>query len=174
MSSLLPGLLALVQGVRDTDKCYSNNYSILNTTYFNQSSTSVPKLHSRYSVSVYFLMILFLLLISMVSFTFLNFSQVAIKSRKRNSKMAENDHEMLLQNTEGDEQDNEVNVAINNGNKNEIRILLILSFFGSLINYGFAPGLLSYSTLPYGNIYFNLSINLSKFIYLFYFWCTFN
>ena len=42
-------------------------------------------------------------------------------------------------------------------------ILYTIIFWVSFICYGALPGLQSYSTLPYGNNVFNLSVNLSNY-----------
>ncbi len=49
----------------------------------------------------------------------------------------------------------------------EINYLLFMAFFVCFVYYGYLPGLLSYSTMPYSRTVFHLSVNLSEFDYLF-------
>lgn len=125
----------------------------LNSTTTNASSIQSNRRHGpKYSVSVYFLLMFSLLIISIGSFTILNFSKRAINARK-----TINDDIKLS------DLNNEVEIKIIQQNKinSENRLLYLITCLGSFVNYGFMPGLLSYSTMPYGNIYFHLSINLS-------------
>jgi hypothetical protein len=104
-----------------------------------------------------------LILSSIFSFAWLNHSKTAHKSRKKRENtqiVVQSFLEMNSLNTQ-----NEVNLIVNINKKHtkdlvEKRILILLAFLTCFVNYGFLPGLFSYSTLPYGNHFFKLSINL--------------
>jgi hypothetical protein len=94
----------------------------------------------------------------------LNYSKVAINARKK--KENEIKLEQLNVTTETDEHTAstqeiiEPEVKVKKIDKLKKRILFFLAFLICFINYGYLPGLLSYSTIPYGNWAFKLSINL--------------
>lgn len=147
LSSLIPGLLAIIQGTNKDDHCNLFNNSISNYTLTTRKG---PK----YSVSVYFILMFSLLCISIIAFTVLNFSKRAIMARKSSNEQID----LCVMNNDCSNQ------ILTNKNKalSENRTLFLVTFIGAFINYGYMPGLLSYSTIPYGNIYFHLSINLSN------------
>lgn len=167
LSSLIPGLLAMAQGL-DT----SNEHCVLlNSTKPNHSTTTlepVVNLHRpNFSVSVYFFLMFVLLLFSILAFTVLNFSQLAIRVRKRptTTRFAIRDDDEDDQTTSTDDL---TSTRVLNNPKDfgepryEIRLLLVLTFLVTFIYYGYLPGLLSYSTMPYSPKFFNLSMNLSE------------
>ena len=156
LSSLLPGVLAMIQGIDETD---NSNCDLYNST-LNNSTQSITNKGPNFSVSVYFILMLVILMISMLSFTALHFSKVARNARK--SEMNQMILTELDSSTETTEQIQDVPQSTNVTNNKEIHILLSITFLGSFINYGYLPGLLSYSTLPYGNRVFHLAINLSN------------
>lgn len=160
MSSLVPGVLALLQGYKQEEPCDKTIHAS------NATSTVSPLYRPRFSVSVYFLFMFLLLLVSILSFSVLNYSNLAIRARKRPKRIDLNSTE--LDNDDDDDEtiwqiEKEVRVASNSeSNKRETRLLLMLTFLVTFVYYGYLPGLLSYSTMPYSKKFFHLSINLSK------------
>lgn len=171
LSSLIPGLLAMTQGLQTSDEhCKS-----LTTNLTNLTVQPIVNLHRpNFSVSVYFFLMFVLLLFSVLAFSLLNFSQSAIRYRKpqkinRISFAAAQEEQ---DNDEGIDSMSVDNLLENNHrvdiitdpieHRAEIRVLLILIFLVTFIYYGYLPGLLSYSTMPYSPKFFNLSMNLSK------------
>jgi riboflavin transporter 2 len=171
MSALIPGLFALIQAIGVDDKCPTSNNTILfkNLTHHHSNNSrknlnESNRLKPLFSVSIYFVLILVLLVLCFISFTFLHYSKIAKKYRKTNNINNLNTKKEKIE-------EEEATRILNENIKKErfkICILLVVTFIGSFLMYGYLPGLLSYSTMPYGNIYFHLSVNLSKFI-LFHF-----
>ena len=171
LSSLVPGLFAIFQSIGVSDECpvylngtYSNTSSPIissNSSFIKQPPLlKSAKLTPNYSVSVYFLIMLGLLFCSTGAFTFLNTSKIAKHARKANKpniatsiSQAELISEAKKEEYTSDEMPKNISM----------KLLLTLTFLASFIQYGYLPGLLSYSTIPYGNVYFHLSINLSNF-----------
>ena len=102
---------------------------------------------------------LMLLLCSALAFSFLNFSKTAKRARKINL----HNFDLNVSQMELVSNDEEVASKVKK-DPLIIKCLMTVAFWASFIQYGFLPGLLSYSTIPYGNQFFHLSINLSKFI----------
>ena len=141
MSALIPGLFAIVQSIGVHEHCPSNNVT-------NGTVGASMKLKPLFSVSVYFVLIMILLIICTLSFSLLNYSKFAKRARKPAHL--------------GDSLTNSDLTKILAGQKITMTSLFIMTFIGSFLMYGYLPGLISYSNLPYGNIFFHLSINLSK------------
>lgn len=183
MSSLIPGLLAMAQGFGDEDTACTNvSSSNSNTTLSNQVKTFRPV----FSVSVYYFLMLVILLVSILAFTVLHFSKTARAARKTSL----NDTSSLVdrpesatnlafeKETDVDSNNNEImtDVQLNDeplsvrptdfkyrsNDRFETKFLLSLAFLVSFIYYGFLPGLVSYSTMPYSRTWFHLSVNLSN------------
>jgi hypothetical protein len=204
LSSLLPGLLAFGQGLGNKERCVFN--ATLNTT------TDFQLSRPNYSVSVYYLFMFVLLLMSIVAFAILNLSSIALRHRKAQHPLKELDVEMegktngaydtiselttTTTTTTSDQltfetvigrdgsvsEANEAPVTATEDNettekdtalighfavdfkqqKFETRYLLFMAFFVCFVYYGYLPGLLSYSTMPYSRTVFHLSVNLSK------------
>ena len=171
MSSLVPGLFAVFQSIGVKDEC---EYFYSNSTFSNMTLSTTPtsistpiqrsfqlksnKLVPNYSVTIYFIIMFVLLFVSASAFSYLHFSATARKARKSNSSRTEDIAMSRLEliQSELDYKTDKSKLARRKA------LLLFLTFSGSFIQYGYLPGLLSYSTIPYGNFYFHLSINLSK------------
>ncbi|CAF0955328.1 unnamed protein product [Brachionus calyciflorus] len=158
-SSLIPAVLAMLQGYKE-EEC--NNFeNITNTTDFiRKNSTYKPK----YSVFLYFLLMFFLLLISILAFTALNYTDFARRARKNRFSWVS--VQFAIEDDLEDESNNksrQIQTQLTQKeNKREIRFLFALTFMVTFVYYGFLPGLISYSTIPYSNKFFHLSINLSN------------
>jgi riboflavin transporter 2 len=171
LSSLIPGTLAIIQGSIDSKEECNNNKNILNQTNPISNLTTQQQHHLNnnnnynkklsFSVSSYFLLMLALLLCSSASFVTLNYSNYVKRFRKP--------PESRLQIVYDLDSDIQIERSSNSSssrflieNKREANLLFSLTAILTFFYYGFLPGLLSYSTIPYGNIYFHLSVNLSK------------
>ena len=153
LSSLIPGLFAIIQSIGVEDKCPSFN-NATNSSSAVQAGTH--NLKPAFSVSIYFIIMLFLLFGSTSAFTYLNYSKTALRTRKTYINRT---NEINLSQINLVEEELAIEAPVE---KKNIFTLLCLTFAGSFIQYGYLPGLLSYSTIPYGNTFFHLSINLSK------------
>ena len=119
-----------------------------NSTLSNRS-TSHYLYNANYSVSLYFGLLFVLILSSIISFTWLNYSNVAIKSRKKKESRVKY-HDSLLEMSNLDDrneqhhQELDVNIHISKKKDiNEKMILISLAFITCFINYGYLPGLYS-------------------------------
>ena len=161
LSSVIPATLAMIQGYQKNINC--TLYNLYNNT--NVSDVFYTKVSMNYSVSIYFVFMFVLLLISLISFSLLNHSKTAIDARKLVFESF-NDIVLTESNTDSSPNTNSLSISsipfINPEKKKEIYCLLSLAFLVSFLFYGFLPGLISYSTLPYGDAYFHLAINFSK------------
>jgi len=146
LSALIPGVLAMIQGVGSSnDNC--NKTDIKNNTIIDVKQ--IP----NFSVSVYFLLMFVILMICGVSFAILNYSKIGINARKNEL------NQMIALDSELNEDDIQESQMKSKEIKREILILFIITYFGSFVNYGFLPGIMSFSTLPYGPRCFHLSVN---------------
>lgn len=164
LSSLIPGVLALLQGFKQDDDC--DNQKFNNSSNFSSLAQNSNKksYKPRYSVFLYFIFMFLLLLISVLSFSVLNHSKYARKFRKVKLSWISLDLDSpdVLED-ESIYENREIRYELEkNEKKTEIRFLLFLTFLVTFIYYGYLPGLLSYSTIPYSNKFFHLSINLSN------------
>lgn len=171
LAALIPSVLSLAQGSSQEALCQNETFINI-TSKTNYTYLVTLPIQPNYPVSTFFIFMFVLLVISTISFTFLNFSKYAIKHRKPNaigtkrltqtspysSVSQKNDEDIEIKNfTEDVETDSNFDCI-----KQEKLILFFYIFAISFIAYGFLPGLQSYSTLPYGNHVFNLAVNLSK------------
>lgn len=177
LSSLVPGLFAIFQSIGVNDECppiYLNSSTTTNTTTsFSSASLSnsshikkapllkFSKLTPNYSVSIYFMIMLCLLFCSTSAFAFLHSSKTAKKARKA-MKVRVDDMNVSQVDLICEERKEEYTSDEIVPRSVSMKLLLTLTFLASFIQYGYLPGLLSYSTIPYGNVYFHLSINLSS------------
>lgn len=155
-SALIPGIMAMFQGI-GSEKMKNCNSKDMNST------TNQIKLKPKYSVSTYFIFMQILLIISILCFTALNYSSLGIQEKR---KKREN-HSFRMASLSGNVDLEIEETSFNNKNKidtKRINFLLFLTFLVSFTIYGYLPGLLSYSTIPYGIFFMHLSINLSKLI----------
>jgi hypothetical protein len=144
LCSILPTILAMIQeyGIKDTS-CSSNNS--------NSSNSTSHFLETNFSVTTYLFLMFLLILSSIVAFIILNQSHIALKHRKSKEEDSDQDNASLAQRQY-------------RGNGREERYLLyFLTYVNSFLSYGFLSGLYSYSTLPYGNFYFELTLNSLSF-----------
>jgi hypothetical protein len=80
LAALIPSTLSLIQGLGKDPGCYNFTDQAKNKTIL------VPnEIIPNYSVQLYFILMFLLLCISTIAFSFLNFSNIAIKQRKKNA-----------------------------------------------------------------------------------------
>ena len=149
LSSLVPGLLAMFQSYGRPEKPCMKNSSNSSLTINNQNSTNKLNLvvySANYSVSLYFGLLFVLILSSIISFTWLNYSETAFKARKKKASI---EPYLEMENLTETNQQQDLSVSANakvlrkKRERNEKRILLSLAFLTCFINYGYLPGLLS-------------------------------
>lgn len=123
--------------------------------YFCQNQTTVPGSSTDYklnfSVSTYFGSIFGFVILCLVSFIILD---------KRSSKSRKIILIELKSKNETDEFISERPIV--KKNTKEKYFLLTIIFMLSFLMYGVLPGIQTFSTLPYGDLAFNLSINLGN------------
>lgn len=160
-SSLVPAFIASIQGFQD-EECSQTNQ---NKTSLSTMSKTIYQ--AKFSVFIYFLLIFFLLLISIISFSYLNFSNYARRARKNRFSwiavefaLSEDINDDTVQRDKEKQQKRDIKEK-----ELEIRFMFILTVIITFMYNGFLPGLISYSTIPYSNKFFHLSINL-KYILL--------
>jgi hypothetical protein len=110
----------------------------------------------------------FILVMSTIAFTLLTFSKISRNERKTQEERAnglvnEADNP-VYRSTASDKAalDQDVNRAEELPSKAVQVTLLVVTFWVSFIAYGLLPAIQSYSTLPYGNSTFHLSINIGN------------
>jgi hypothetical protein len=158
ISSMLPSVFALLQGVEEDDEslpkdCSTNQTILSNSTGLNEIDGP------RFGVSTYFWLLFSTLIVSFIGFLMLecwpSFKKQKISYRSYQSIYRK-------------EAENRANITAENVKSNRIDkfILLISIMFVSLLMYGFIPGLSSYSAAPYGKKIMHLCSTLCNFLFL--------
>ena len=135
-SALIPGVLALVQGVEQNQDC--------------GAATSTLNKEPNFSVLIYFICIFFILCVSVFAFTLIDVLPYVNRFTKR--AIVATPEERRL----------ELAKPLNTHDTADKMLLFFYNFLITFFMFGFLPGLQSYSTMPYGNLVYSLSINLSK------------
>jgi hypothetical protein len=169
--ALVPSLIAMFQGLGEEKGCQNvtslekvqYNFSNL-VEYVNKTVLEPIPLDPFFGVSTYFRIIFLLRVFSFMAFLLLNESKFARKEHKKSASET-NSHEP------NEEQEKECRKSliensgfekINDGyHRLEKAYFYVMNFFITFILYGVLAGLQSYSSLPYGNNVFHISINLS-------------
>jgi hypothetical protein len=160
LSNLIPGVLGMIQkvGTRPED-CQNGTLNSSNvTTALNDSSHDD---RPRFSVSVYYFLMFLLILFSTLAFSAIHFWQ----NMKRHRKVADTELSLVAKRKSEENQEQRENLltsAKDRKDKLEIGILNFIIFVISFMCYGYLPGILSYSGIPYGISFLHLSINLSN------------
>ena len=136
-SALIPGVLALVQGVEQNQNCGAVGSSL--------------NKEPNFSVLIYFICIFFILCVSVFAFTLIDVLPYVNRFAKRATVVTP--EEMRLETFKP------LNASHDTADK---KLLFFYNFLITFFMFGFLPGLQSYSTMPYGNLVYSLSINLSK------------
>jgi hypothetical protein len=162
-SSSIPGILSIIQGVgsiekSDCETLFNNTYILNVSSVYTNGSFGVVKNPRKplYSVRLYFVFIFFLISLSTIAFSFLNFSKPAkVEHQKKLDKIKS---EMI---SETMELGNDWIIGAEKAKiGRKIKAYFAAVFLVSFIYYGILPGVLTYSTIPYGIHVFHLSINI--------------
>lgn len=163
ISSMLPSVFALLQGVEEDDHslakdCTSNNQTIIVNNNNNTIFTSSSQIQGpRFGVSTYFWLLFSTLVVSFIGFLMLecwpSFKKQKISYRSYQSIYRK-------------EVETRVNTTAENIKSNRIDKFLLLTsiMFVSLLMYGFIPGLSSYSAAPYGKKIMHLCSTLCNYL----------
>jgi len=194
VSSSIPSLIVFFQGSTKPDesactKVKESNEEILidvkrqyfvhtkhNLSMVKDTGDTVPevlKTNPNFSVSIFFLIIAALMLISSVAFVYIDLVYARKKLMKEeiltkiDQKQKEiKERESFIKQTTKEKKPDFIVEADAELSKNrhliEKATLLVISFFISCFMYGILPGIQPYSTLPYGYSPFHLSINLGN------------
>lgn len=171
-SNLIPSILGLIQGIGQDKGCFNTTITKFNNET-NETFYEIQLEHirsqPRFSILVYYLIIAALILISIVAFTVLVFTEFARKHYR--SKETEAAAAVATVNAENKTKEMKISLSkrvylniSKRFTKYELEKLyiLFLTFLVNFFYYGIMPGLQSYSNLPYGDQTFFLSVNLSK------------
>ncbi len=183
LSGLIPGLVGLVQGIGTDPVCKNVTIVIHNST--TGQNTTEHKVEAVYpppvfSVEVFFFFLFGLLVISCLAFSCLNFSafarqeMVTIQDDKSSSSSGSVTFERAL------DEDEQINFLPGRSNKQRVNLddigkilnrpaltyyqmgfLLAASVWLNALANGFIAATQSYSSLPYSNMAYNLSVRLS-------------
>lgn len=179
ISSLLPSLFALMQGIGDGLHGLQANCQ-KNSTLVDNNIISFSVKQPRFSISVYFWLLLGTLVVSFFAFLMLEFWPSFQKEKLNRIKKLSRELKEFKNYQEIDFSDEKTAQSlINNQNLVEFDysskqeksldkfLLLVAITLVSFILYGFIPGLSSYSALPYGNDIMHLCVTLGIFSKLF-------
>lgn len=148
LSGLLPGILGLIQGVGGNAQCIEIDGEI-------QSHFPPP----RFSTQTFFLIIFGLLIVSLVSFSFLDTLKPIRAEYASNVKiMSGNKYHYEKDSVENLEESTEASLNLS---VCEYRWLLILIGFICMFANAIVPSIMPFSTLPYGNVTYHLALILS-------------
>jgi len=172
-SALIPGALALIQGVTMNAECrnstvltsHVDELTQVTTQLYKQKLTPV-KLAPTFSVLIYFVVIFMFNCVSSAVYVLIDCLPF-VKQHYRKS-IGETTIE-LKRDTEKVHGNKGLSPE---GFAKEKAYLLFLNFLVTFFFFGFLPGIQSFSTIPYGNMVFSLSINLSKVISRIFNTCT--
>jgi hypothetical protein len=160
-SALIPAVLALIQGVSTSESCERRvvlvkqiNDKTQNTFLQYQSMLKPIKLEPNFSAFNYFMLLFIINMLGTLFFVLIdNLPYVEQFSKKSTLQTDTTANELECEVYEQD---------TNLDPKAEKVLLLAMNFLITFFFFGFMPGIQSYSTLPYGNVVYSWSINLSK------------
>lgn len=135
---MAPTILVMIQE-------YGTNKDDCNST--NLSNSTSHYMEPNFNVTSYLFLMFLLMVSSIVAFIILNHSRKALRYRKTRE-------------VDSNENTNIVHIhASGRHGRKERYLLYFLTYVNSFLSYGFMSGLYSYSTMPYGNFYFELTLN---------------
>lgn len=135
LTSLLPSILATVQGVGGEPICRENS------TYPEYSSP-------RFSVQVYFWIFVGIIALSLLSFLLLEFTTISNSYRTKlphDTRRLSNSHELSLQL----DPKPDITIVSYSMTKKQYHILLFIGFLSSIILFGILPSIGTYAVIPY-------------------------
>ncbi|XP_035732753.1 solute carrier family 52, riboflavin transporter, member 3-A-like [Vespa mandarinia] len=178
LSGVLPSLVSLMQDIGENTECVTNS---------NITSKEIIS-NFRFSPLYYFLFIFLVLFLSLIAFIILQyFSFHDIKQNYQENKNSQDkiqvthynikDKPIFASNNLCLENDQTIKHSLSNDESKNAKCLkvdyemsiykklylLILMSFLCFFGNGFLPSIQSYSSLPYGNITYQLSVTLSQF-----------
>lgn len=156
---MIPSVIAIIQGAGDDLGCETVNTTLPGYDNFSDNFLRPVALNPIFSVQAYFLIIFGFLLMSLVAFVLLNSSLVKKEKNKQPNDKLDN---LCVNEFENPLLHKPKMAQLKTQHKKEKIFLLSLNFLITFFFYGILPGVQSYSTLPYGNNVFHLSINFSK------------
>ena len=157
LAALIPALLSVIQGIGQDPGCFNETDPLTNITQL-VAAPIIP----RYSVQIYFFFMLLLVCISGVSFSLIHFLPIVIRERKVLATPQSESTEISL-NSKDIKISDKKNLnkyfsksfqRFSEKNFRENFVLLTIVFLVSFFCYGILPGVVSYSTLPYGKLIF--------------------
>lgn len=125
--------MSIIQGIGAQDDCYNAS----------SNSTQITGIKPKFSVSIYFVILAILIILSLASFCIINFTKLFDKIRKTERIISTEENEI--------KQDRKL-----------IGLYMGLCFTGAFFQYGFLTGLMSYSNMPYGSDILYLSVTLGN------------
>jgi riboflavin transporter 2 len=152
ISSLLPGVLAIAQGIGEDNTCSIN----LNASNISSTNNTIDNTQPNFSVSAYFWILFLILGISLGAFILLDRLSKFKKQRIKRNDEAQVEEPLKGKNVT-DGKIYAVKLEIKRGKYYLYVSITIVSF----LLYGFIPGLSSYSALPYSSKTMHLSISLA-------------
>ncbi|CAF1370264.1 unnamed protein product, partial [Didymodactylos carnosus] len=176
LSSLLPALLAIIQGVGGESKCVQQ--LVWNETTNQTVNITVKEPTSpRFTVRTYFLCITALMCLSFVSFIILVLTKTGKHKTPGSHTQKTNDH--VSEKRQPNEQNGTTNQSLSNKNEDwkldtqqpphfwysEHGLFLICIFWISFVLLGCIPSINTYSLYPYGIKTFHWTIILCQFTY---------
>ncbi|CAF0871496.1 unnamed protein product [Brachionus calyciflorus] len=157
LSALIPGVLSIIQGIGHPEECFDNNTSNGNYTLIEE------RVKPNFSVRIYFILLSILIAICLVSFCLIHFTSLFDSLRKEQACLGRKQSQVY------NLEDPDLSTKLEDGEKTQkstprhvIKIFMTVSFLTSFIQYGFLPGLMSYSNMPYGSNIMYLSVNLAN------------
>lgn len=185
LSSLVPGLLGMLQGIKSINSAHKCNtkFNMNNSSASNQTGYEHTNMQTidenasrlRFSVSTYFLFMFSLVCISAFSFFLINLWNKIQYKRKVSIFTSSLDPknpitvDAIVYEVSDDgmrSKDSKLSLAsLPKRKKYKIGMLFFLTFMISFLNFGYLPGLFSYSTMPYGIRFFFLATNMSNQIF---------
>lgn len=134
MSAFIPGIVSLIQGIGVQEDCFNST----------SNSTEINEIKPKFSVSVYFVFLAVLIILSLVSFCIIHFSKLFDNIRKVDNLATIDQKQSIIK------------------DRKLIRLFMCMCFTGAFFQYGFLTGLMSYSNLPYGSNILYLSVTLGS------------
>lgn len=173
LSGLIPSVVAIIQGIGGNPECVNVTSSTTNTT---KTEAIYPE--PRFSVGVFFIFLMIMVLMSWIAFIFLN-NLKSVKSQLVNNfkdsdreQTQSNEHNEHLDTTHVkdipsvtsklDSESSLMKNSIENVSKPVFIALLLSQAYICMFTNGVLPAIQTYSCLPYGNTTYHLTVTLSS------------
>ena len=168
LSGLLPGMLGLTQGLGGEVKCV-NKTQIVNSTCLGNCSSEITLVpvqpDPRFSVEVFFMLLVVILIISGIAFYLLNFTSLkSFQSKEEEQRNIYAVKEEKLFEKGADEMLPSRKSVMKRQERGMIIFHLVLVFLLNACTNGILPSTQSYTCLSYGNTVYTLAIRLSSIV----------